>query len=153
MYLYSPSNRAFYLPGVHTDIPSDAVACPKEHHAALMAGVPQGKEIVPGPGGVPMLADPVRTLEQRIAALEAGVQAHLDAQAQARGYDDIRSAVTYADEPAVPQFQLEGLAFRAWRSMVWEACYQLLGEFQAGQIAEPTLAEVIAALPPAPTFA
>lgn len=56
----------------------------------------------------------------------------LDSKAQSYGYDDIRSAVTYAEEPSVPKFQEEGKAFRTWRSLVWAHCYALLDQVQNG---------------------
>lgn len=56
--LYSKSTGGFYLPEVHGDyIPSDAVEVTDEAHAALLDGQSQGKRIVAGPDGLPMLAD------------------------------------------------------------------------------------------------
>jgi hypothetical protein len=77
----------------------------------------------------------------------SAVQAHLDATAMTYGYDSIASAVTYADEPAVPRFQAEGQAFRRWRSLVWAACYQVQAEVEAGNRAVPTESELLALLP------
>lgn len=150
-YFYSRSTRGFYT-AAHPLIPSDTVTVNEAQHAALMLGQTQGRQIVPDANGFPVLSDPQLTVQQRISAVEAAVQDHLDAQARARGYDDIRSAVTYAEEPAVPKFQAEGQALRAWRSMVWQRCYQILADFQAGIIPEPDAAGVIAMLPPAPEF-
>lgn len=48
------------------------------------------------------------------------VQKHLDSFAQTWGYDDIRSACTYAEEPSVLKFQNEGKLLRQWRSQVWK---------------------------------
>jgi hypothetical protein len=93
------------------------------------------------PGGTAPSADPA-------TALRDGIQAYMDNQARALGYDDIGTAVTYADEPSVPKFQIEGAVFRAWRSLVWAACYAHLSLVQAGEAAMPTLAEAIAMLPP-----
>lgn len=90
---------------------------------------------------------PAMSADQKKVALAAKVQEHLDAAAQGLGYDDIRSAVTYADEPAVAKFQAEGRALRAWRSEVWAACYDLLDRWSKGEIPEPTAADVLAALP------
>lgn len=87
------------------------------------------------------------TFEERAAALRTGVQKHLDLAAAARGYDDIRAAVTYADEPAVPRFQAEGRAFRAWRSRVWAFCYALQEQVAAGVMDEPTLEQLLPMLP------
>lgn len=85
--------------------------------------------------------------EVLVANLSASVQSHLDATARTHGYDNIHTAVTYADEPAVPKFQAEGQALRSWRSQVWAHCYQVLDEAQAGTRAIPTSAELIAELP------
>lgn len=86
------------------------------------------------------------------ATLAAAVQAHLDVTAQTYGYDNIFTAVTYADEPAVPKFQNDGKALRAWRSSVWAACYSLIAEVEAGQRAVPTAAELLNLLPAAPVI-
>lgn len=81
-------------------------------------------------------------------ALRDAVQAHLDATAVGLGYDSIYTAVTYADEPEVPKFQIEGQALRAWRSRVWAACHVVMNAVLAGQREVPTAAELIAELPP-----
>lgn len=81
------------------------------------------------------------------ARLINAVQGHMDAAARVRGYDDVKSAVTYADEPAVLKFQAEGLAYRAWRSLVWAYCYAALDDVLAGTRAVPTAEELIAELP------
>ena len=75
------------------------------------------------------------------------VQNFLDGAARALRYDDIRTAVTYAEEPAVPKFQAEGQALRAWRSLVWATCYAILAEVQAGTREIPTDEELISELP------
>jgi hypothetical protein len=75
------------------------------------------------------------------------VQRHMDAAARGYGYDSILSAVTYADEPAFPQFQTEGTAMRAWRSTVWAACYSIMADVEAQTRTAPTIAELIAELP------
>lgn len=81
---------------------------------------------------------------------EAAVQRYLDRVAQSWSYDDMRAACTYADEPAVPQFQAEGQALRAWRSLCWAACYTLLNDTIANGTPRPSVAQVIAALPAVP---
>lgn len=148
--LYSPSKNGFYNREVHGDsIPADAVEITPEQHAALLAGQSAGKRITADANGFPVLQDPPQpTPEQILSSIAAAVQAHMDAAAQAAGYDDVKSAVTYAEEPAVPKFQNEGRAFRAWRSRVWALCYQLLAEVQAGSRPPLTAEEVIAQLPP-----
>lgn len=54
---------------------------------------------------------------------------------------------------AVPKFQQEGLTLRAWRSLVWAKCYQLLDEVQSGMRGRMTPDQVIAELPPPPILA
>lgn len=84
------------------------------------------------------------TLKKEVAD---AVQRHLDVTVQARGYESIHTCVTYADEPAVPRFQVEGQAARAWRSAVWAACYAALDAVVAGERAPLTPKEMVAELP------
>lgn len=87
------------------------------------------------------------TPEKIIETMRTAIQAHMDAAAQGYGYDDIKAAVTYADEPAVPKFQAEGRAFRAWRSLVWAHAYEVLDAVQVGAREQPTADELLAELP------
>lgn len=89
----------------------------------------------------------VPSIESTMADLTAEVQAHLDTAAQAAGYDNIYTAVTYADEPAVPKFAAEGAAFRAWRSLVWDTANAIRNAVEAGTRPVPTAAELLAELP------
>lgn len=133
---HSKSTGWFYLPG--SNMPEDAVEVTQEEHVALLAEQAVGRA----------LADrPPPTEAEIVAELTRAVQDHLDAGAQAAGYDDIKSAVTYADEPAVPRFQLEGQAFRAWRSLCWSACYAIMAEVKSGARSIPTATELISELP------
>jgi len=88
----------------------------------------------------------VLTEAEKLVAIEVAVQSHLDSTAQASGYDSILTAITYAGSPVL-KFNGEGIAFRDWRAQCWDTCYQLLAQWQAGDIAEMTPAEVVAALP------
>lgn len=129
-------------------IPADAVEITAEEHAALLDGQSSGKFIVAGFDGRPELTDPpAPTAKQIETTLATAVQAHMDAIAQTRGYDNMLSAVSYADEPAVPAFQVDGLAFRAWRSTVWAKCHQVLAEVQTGARPVPSADELIGLLP------
>lgn len=111
-----------------------------------------GEDLLPA-GSVPISdeeADAIRsyrTPQQLQAEIVAEVQKHLDETAASLGYDDMKTAVGYADEPAVPKFQADGQALRAWRSLVWDKCYTELARVQAGQRSIPTPAEAIAELP------
>jgi len=82
-----------------------------------------------------------------VKEMEDAVQAHLDATASKAGYDNIYTACTYADEPAVPKFEQEGKALRAWRSEVWAYCHQVLADVQTGKRVVPSITELIAELP------
>jgi hypothetical protein len=88
----------------------------------------------------------------RMKQCEQAVQNLLDSEAIAAGYDSIHTAVTYADEPAVPKFQQDGIALRTRRSLVWAKCYEIIGEVVAGTRPLPTVAELIAELPVAPAL-
>jgi hypothetical protein len=146
---YSKSTGGFYDRAIHgEDIPSDAIEITKADHASMLAGQATGKSIVGDANGRPILEDPpAPTAAQIVKALTDEVQHHLDTAAQAYGYDDIKSAVTYAEEPAVPKFQQEGIAFRAWRSLCWAYCYDVLDAVQSGERAQPEIADLIAELP------
>ena len=147
--LYSQETGGFYSRAIHGEaVPADAVEITAAEHQALLAGQSMGKRIVANEQGYPVLADPpAPTPEQIIASIAAAVQAHMDAAAKAAGYDDVKSAVTYAEEPAVQKFRAEGQAFRAWRSLVWAKCYELLAAVQAGTRPPMTAQQVIAELP------
>ena len=79
--------------------------------------------------------------------LTRAVQRHMDTTVQERGYDNIFTACTYAEEPAVPEFQAEGQACREWRSRVWDYCYAVLADVESGSRAVQTEEELIAELP------
>lgn len=89
----------------------------------------------------------VPTPEEIKAAKVSLVQAHMDAAARALNYDSISNAITYAEEPAVPRFQAEGQALRAWRSLVWATCYEIVADIEAGVRDVPSDEELIAELP------
>lgn len=89
----------------------------------------------------------VASSEEQTYPYEAAVQRHMDNLAFAAGYDDIKTAVTYADEPAVAKFQQEGQAFRAWRSLCWAYCYEQLAAVQTNQRPQPTVEELLGELP------
>lgn len=98
--------------------------------------------------------DEIAEIEERIAQAARptqaqyvdAVQAMLDAKARERNYDGILSACTYATD-SIPKFQAEGQACVAWRGAVWDKCYDVLAQVQAGSIAQPSLAELLAMLP------
>lgn len=118
--------------------PDDASEVGRTVHADILAGKH---------GAIAPYVAPVVSNEQLIAQLTNAVQKHMDSEAKKYGYDDIKSAVTYAEEPSVPKFQAEGQAFRAWRSKCWAYCYDQMDKALAGTIPVPTQEELLTALP------
>lgn len=82
-----------------------------------------------------------------VAAYMAEVQRFMDSRAVEYGYDNIVSAITYAEEPAVERYQTEGKAFRAWRSMCWDKCEQVRIAVKAGERETPTNEQLVAEMP------
>ncbi|MGE8632107.1 MAG: hypothetical protein ACN6P8_01220, partial [Achromobacter piechaudii] len=126
----------------------DRVEISSRQHSELLDAQAAGKRIAADANGYPVAVDPPPPTTEEIKASKVVlVQAHMDSAAQAMNYDSIANAITYAEEPAVPKFQAEGLAFRAWRSHVWARCYAILAEFESGARGIPSDDELIAALP------
>ena len=81
------------------------------------------------------------------AAINA-LQAIMDTQAQAYGYDNVFTAVSYT-ESTDPTFRSEGLSFLAWRDKMWIYGRTIREKVLAG---EPPFASVDAFLASAPAF-
>ncbi len=79
----------------------------------------------------PITMPPAPTKQEIIDSISAALQNVLDTEAQKLGYDNINTAVSYADESAVASFQTDGISFRAWRSNVWAYAYGVLNKFTA----------------------
>jgi hypothetical protein len=100
------------------------------------------------PEPTPVYVAPEPTAAEKQAALVNAVQSLLDASAKSRGYDNILSAVTYADEPSVSIFASEGQAYRQWRSECWAYCYNRLEQVMEGAQEVPTAPQLLSDLPP-----
>jgi hypothetical protein len=96
-------------------------------------------------GGIPD-QPPVPTFEERKSMLLAAVDAHLNAAARAKGYDNIMSASLRAALPNSP-FQADGVAFGTWMDLVYAKCYQVLAQVLTDEIPEPTAEELLRMLP------
>jgi hypothetical protein len=71
------------------------------------------------------------------AIWRSDVATHANTVAVANGYDSMDEAVSYANEAAVPKYQIEGRALRAWRSRLWSAFDVLMTRIEMGKEAEP----------------
>jgi hypothetical protein len=122
-----------------TEIP-DPVP-PEDYDEALYFRVEQDTE--------PYVVYTRRSTESILDTMQARylqlVQNHLDAGAQAQGYDNIVSACSYAGAPN--PFQDEGISFIAWRGAVWAYCYDVLAQVRTGSRPLPTAEELLAELP------
>ena len=76
---------------------------------------------------------------------ENAVQNHLDSAAQSKGYDNTYTCLSYLSSTNA-KWKNESAAFNAWRDSVWLKCHELLAAWASTGI-QPTIAEVIAALP------
>lgn len=147
--VYSPSQRGFFVPGLHDPLPADGVEIDAATHAYLLQRQAEGMRIEPGPTGAPVAVVPPEPSDAELLHhLQIAVQIHLNQAAQALGYDSIDRAISYAEDPAVPAWQREGKALRAWRSAVWVNAFEAL---KARPL--PTRGALLAALPPAPKAA
>jgi hypothetical protein len=97
------------------------------------------------------LENPLPTQAQLTAQYEAKAQSNLDSLAQSWGYDNIVSAVSYANS-TVAQYKADALALIAWRDATWQEAESLDAQIAAGTAQVPaTVAAFVALLPAAPT--
>ena len=132
-----------YHPDIHDKIPPHAIQISDDDQALYATN-----GYIRGADGSPVKRPPyVPTLHEIQKQLTDAVQDYMDSVAQSKGYDNIFTAVTYAEEPTIPKFQAEGQAFRQWRSQVWDYCYAQLDKVLKGERTVPTAEELIAELP------
>ncbi|MGE0333107.1 MAG: hypothetical protein AB7P37_20695 [Ramlibacter sp.] len=109
-----------------------------------------GEFVAPEPAPAPLAPAPAPApagLDLVARQLVLVVDDHINSTARGLGYESIVTAVSYATEPAVPRFQSEGIALRAWRSLVYARLYELQAEALAGARPIPTPTELIGLLP------
>lgn len=93
-----------------------------------------------------------------VILIQQKIQGALDAIAQSRGYDNIKSACAYASSaPWVPdtdpnfdmceKFRRQGNYAQNRMSLTWAMCYAHLATVQAGTNPMPTPAEAVAMMP------
>lgn len=93
-------------------------------------------ELVAAPAAAP--APPIATFQDKVLAWRVAVTAYANMVAVASDFESMNEAVTYAEEPAVPKFQMQGEALRAWRSLLWQAFDALVTDISGNVATEPT---------------
>lgn len=86
------------------------------------------------------------SFEEQKNFYENAVQAHLDATAQTRGYDNTYTCLSYRDS-SDEKWKREANIFNLWRDSVWRKAHEILDAVMCGAIPQPTVEEVIAQLP------
>lgn len=92
--------------------------------------------------------NPPKSTERIIAEFEFAVERHVNNVAKSKGYNNIDSIAKYLGSNNA--FRAECEALSAWTADVWITAQGMLNDWQAGTIEQPTIDEVIAALPAAP---
>ena len=87
---------------------------------------------------VPVPPDPAQVKE----IFRRAIQAHVDATAQSRSYDNGMALAGYVNS-AVPPWRAEAEAFIAWRDAVWLFVFEKLAEIEAGEAVPPETAQAL----------
>lgn len=68
-FAFSPGTGAFYDPASWPhDLPDDVVDVSKDDHARLMSELSQGRELIIGPDGYPVTAEPAAPTREQLAS-------------------------------------------------------------------------------------
>lgn len=79
--------------------------------------------------------------------VDSAIEELIDTTAKSFGFKHIESAVGYADEPSVPEYQRAGKALRAWRSLTnWKA-QTIANDVMEGKRELPSVEQVMSELP------
>jgi hypothetical protein len=116
---YSASANGFFDSEIHgNNIPKDSVEITQDQWKELLKGQSEGKKIEANRNGKPVLVDLTLTQDQIVASLSAQVQNALDKGAQAWGYANIATGVSYLGSTSA-QFAADAQALNGWRDSVW----------------------------------
>jgi len=77
------------------------------------------------------------------------VQAHIDAVARKKDYENGFALASYVTDPKT-EYASAAQTFVNWRSSVWGDAFETLAAVQSGAIPQPTIPELIAMLPAPP---
>lgn len=146
---FDPTTSGFYFKELHGDsVPKNAIKTTEAVRQKWFDGQATGNRIHIGEDGkaTPVLPK-IETFETIMRRLSRVVQRYLDKTANDFGYDNIASAVSYADEATVPVFQVEGAAFRTWRSLVWAHMQKVGDDIRTKVRNTPSTQDLIAELP------
>jgi hypothetical protein len=70
------------------------------------------------------------------------VQAHIDATAQSKGYNDGAAMAGYVVS-TIPTWRAEAETFVAWRDAVWLYVFELMAQVQAGDAEPPASTDAL----------
>ena len=87
-----------------------------------------------------------KTDDEVIKEIQIAVQFLLDSKAHEKLYDNGFAIASYANS-TIESFRNEALLFIAWRDACWAKCYEILGQYQSGQITRPDTTYVLERLP------
>ena len=85
-------------------------------------------------------------VKSKITEIQLAVQNLLDFKAQEKNYDNGFAIASYANSTDTI-FHEEATRFIAWRDTCWRECYNILAQFQNGEIEMPTVEYVLERLP------
>ena len=85
-------------------------------------------------------------VKSRITEIQSAVQNLLDSKAREKNYDNGFAIASYANSTDTI-FHEEANRFIAWRDACWRECYNILAQFQSGEIEMPTVEYVLSRLP------
>ena len=84
--------------------------------------------------------------KSRITEIQSAVQNLLDSKAQEKNYDNGFAIASYANSTDTI-FHEEATRFIVWRDQCWRECYNILAQFQNGEIEMPTVEYILERLP------
>jgi len=87
-----------------------------------------------------------KTDDEVIKEIQDAVQYMLDSKAHEKLYDNGFALASYANS-TIEKFRNEAMLFITWRDHCWMKCYEILEQYQSGQIERPDTTYVLERLP------